>query len=262
MTLLVTLYTSRGIVFAADSSITKDPGGGRERAPKQKKFLRTTSLGISGGVVGYWGLACVGNEPMNKWLQAALDRWPGSAKASDLGEHLREELNASVPNEHKEQVPSGFHIGTFEKRDGVAVPVFQYLWNYSDHDVQSGAYSGFGDYRTEEHFPSNHDDWKDVAPKDIRNGLREWERTQGIPFWFRNGQLLFSSRAWHGLTWAINDVIANLGSHGFRLPNDLEKWEQLADTLVRTNGRLFALLNAKGAPAIEGPYPKTSIAWP
>lgn len=83
-----------------------------------------------------------------------------------------------------------------------------------------------------------------------------------MPFWFRNGQLAFSSRAWEGLRLAISDVTVNLRSLGFALPDALRKWEQLADALVRTNLRLFALLSTRGVPAIEGPYRKTSIAWP
>lgn len=258
MTLLVTLYTSRGIVFAADSAITR----GCERLPKREKFLRTKRLGVSGGVVGYFGLACVGHQPMDKWLRALLDAWPGSPRASDLGEHLRDELNARVPRAHRQKVASGFHIGTFEQREGVAVPVFQYVWNYDHLDVQTGDYAGFGKYRTDEHFPRNHRDWNTVAPRSMRTRLRQWERTQGMPFWFRNGQLAFSSRAWEGLRLAISDVAVNLGSLGFALPDDLGRWEQLADALVRTNGRLFALLSTEGVPAIEGPYRKTSIAWP
>lgn len=262
MTLLVTLYTSRGIVFAADSSITIEGRSGRERVPKQEKFVRTKRLGSSGGVVGYFGLARVGAEPMDRWLRALLDGWPGSPRASDLGEHLRDELNANVPRVHREQMASGFHIGTFEQRDGAAVPVFQYVWNYDELDVQTGEYSGFGDYRTEEHFPRNHGYWEDIAPGDVRSRLREWERTQRMPFWFRNGQLAFSSPVWAGLVDVINCVVVALGSQGFALPDDLGKWEQLADALVRTNGRLFALLSTRGVPAIEGPYRKTSITWP
>lgn len=258
MTLLVTLYTSRGIVFAADSSITS----GRKRLPQQEKSLRTKRLGVSGGVVGYFGLACVGHEPMDRWLRTLLDAWPGSPRASDLGEYLRDELNAHVPRAHREKVASGFHIGTFEQRDGVAVPVFQYVWNYDRLDVQTGEYSGFSGYRTEEHFPSNHPDWNGVVPRDMRTRLRQWERTQGMPFWFRNGQLAFSSRAWEGPRLAVSDVTVNLRSLEFALPDDLGKWEQFADALVRTNGRLFALLSTGAVPAIKGPYRKTSIAWP
>lgn len=258
MTLQVTLYTSRGIVFAADSSITS----GRKRLPQQEKFLRTKRLGVSGGVVGYFGLACVGHEPMDRWLRTLLDAWPGSPRASDLGEYLRDELNAHVPRAHREKVASGFHIGTFEQRDGVVVPVFQYVWNYDRLDVQTGEYSGFSGYRADEHFPSSHPDWSGVAPRAMRKELRQWERTQGMPFWLRNGQLAFSTQAWAGLTDAINRMIVTLGPQEFALPDDLGRWEQLADTLVRTNGRLFALLSGGGVPMIEGPHRKTSLAWP
>jgi hypothetical protein len=78
MTLLVTLYTAQGIVFAADSSITIDQGSGPTRLPKQEKFLSTSRVGINGGVVGYFGLARVGTEDMDKWLRRTLDRWHGS----------------------------------------------------------------------------------------------------------------------------------------------------------------------------------------
>ena len=96
----------------------------------------------------------------------------------------------------------------------------------------------------------------------MRRSLRDFERTQGIPVWFRNGQLAFAVRTWAALMLAIGDITTNLRGAGFRLPDDLATWEELADTLVRTNGRLFALLNTRGAPGIEGPYRKTSIPWP
>jgi hypothetical protein len=262
MTLLVTLYTARGIVFAADSAITVDRGTAPTRLPKQEKFLRTKRVGMSGGVVGYFGLAQVGSEPMDMWLRRALDRWYGSTRVGDLGDYLRDELNGAVPRAHRTRNPSGFHIGAFESRDGVAVPVFQYVSNYKTLDVQTGIYSGFSDYRSEEHFPRSHAAWNNVAPSQMRRELRNWERTQGVPMWFRNGQLVFSARACAALTWAIGDITQNLRGSGFGLPDDLDRWEQLADTLVRTNGRLFALLNTRGVPTIEGPYRKTSIPWP
>jgi hypothetical protein len=58
--------------------------------------------------------------------------------------------------------------------------------------------------------------------------------------------MAFSARAWAGLTWAIS----------------VTRWEQLADLLVRTTGRLFSILAAHGAPAIEGPYREASRPWP
>lgn len=263
MTLLVTLYTSRGIVFAVDSAITFGTGRSASRRQKQEKFLRTKRVGINGGVVGYFGLAQVGREPMDQWLRRALDRWHGSAHVADLGSYLRDELNRSVPRAQRTHNPSGLHIGAFESRDGYAVPILQYVTNIQALDEQTGVYSGFVEYGSAEHFP-NHPagtgPCQNVAPREMKSSLREFERTQGIPVWFRNGQLAFSARTWAALMLAIGDITKSL--QGFRLPDDLPKWEALADTLVRTNGRLYALLNARGAPAIEGPFRKTSIPWP
>lgn len=265
VTLLVTLYTSRGIVFAADSAITIDSRGSRSRRPKQEKFLTTKRVGMNGGVIGYFGLAQVRSEPMDKWLRRALDRWHGSASVAKLGVYLRDELNRSVPKAERTHNPSGFHIGAFESRDGSAVPVLQYVSNIQSLDVQTGAYSGFVEYSSGEHFPrhpSGKGPCQNVAPSQMRSSLRDFERTQGIPVWFRNGQLAFAARTWDALMLAIGDITADLRRAGFSLPDDLAKWEELADTLVRTNGRLYALLSTRGAPGIEGPYRKTSIPWP
>ncbi|MGH8988534.1 MAG: hypothetical protein ACRDXC_08055 [Acidimicrobiales bacterium] len=96
MTLLVNFYTSKGIVFAADQAITVRKPGGLERwekGAKQRKVHKVTQLGLTGGVVGFFGLAAVGTEPMDAWLRRTLDAWPGSRTAADLGVYLRDELN-------------------------------------------------------------------------------------------------------------------------------------------------------------------------
>jgi len=174
VTLLVTFYTSRGIVFAADSAITIDRGHGPTRLPKQEKFLKTRRLGLNGGVVGYFGLARVAKEDMDRWLRCALDSWNGSRVVADLGDYLRDALNSAVPRAVRTRIPSGFHIGAFESRDGVPVPVLQYLSNINGLDEQTGTYSGFREYRNEEHFPCHaaNPPWASVAPSQLRSELR------------------------------------------------------------------------------------------
>jgi hypothetical protein len=265
MTLLVTFYSSSGIVFAADSAITIDRGRGAARVRKEEKILRARQVGTNGGWVGYFGLADVGTEPMHQWLRRTIDCWPGSRRVADLGDYLRDKLNDDVPRAIRVRYPSGLHIGAFEDRDGVSVPVLQYVTNIHDLDEQTGAYSDFRDYGSGEHFPAHPDpakSWARVPIREPKTRLREFERANGLPVWFRNGQLAFSARAWHGLTWAIADITRNLGGQGFRVPSDLRGWEILADATVRTNGRLYAILMSKGEATIEGPFSKRSIPWP
>jgi hypothetical protein len=265
MTLLVTFYSSSGIVFAADSAITIDHGRGAARVRKEEKILRARQVGVNGGWVGYFGLADVAEEPMHEWLRRTVDRWPGSRQVAALGDYLCDQLNDAVPRAHRARYPSGLHIGAFEARDGVPVPVLQYVTNIYGLDERTGAYSDFRKYSSGEHFPAHPDpqkSWAHVPTRELKTRLREFERANGPPVWFRNGQLAFSARAWHGLTWAIGDITRNLGGQGFRLPSDLRGWELLADAMVRTNGRLYALLMSRGEPTIEGPFLKRSIPWP
>ena len=265
MTLLVSFYTSRGIAYAADRAITIDNGRGPERCPKQRKLLTTPRLGLNGGIVGFFGLAMVGREPMESWLRSTLDRWQGSARISDLGTHLRDELNGAVPKAQREHNASGFHIGAFERRADLAVPVMQHVSNIYGYDPASAAvYSNFGLYQTAEHFPIHADPAVSLAHiphSALRQELRRREEDTGLPHWFRNGELAFANPAWQGLTWSINTIRQNLSGR-FRLPDDLDKWALLAKVMVRTNADLFELLMTRGEPTIEGPYDTESIPWP
>jgi hypothetical protein len=99
VTLLVSLYTSRGIVFAADSQITVEaqPGAGTQRLEPQTKLQRVRRLGIgrAGGVVGYFGLAEMNRQPMDDWLRERIDRFSGSRTVEDFAVYLRNELATS-----------------------------------------------------------------------------------------------------------------------------------------------------------------------
>jgi hypothetical protein len=260
VTLLVSLYTSRGIVFAADSQITVEaqPGAGTQRLEPQTKLQRVRRLGIgrAGGVVGYFGLAEMNRQPMDDWLRERIDRFSGSRTVEDFAVYLRNEL-ADATTKRERHVVSGFHIGAFEKRGGVAVPVFHFLRNTSEFDDTTGVHSKFVDYWTEEHFPKHYA--PGVAPAAIRSALRDHELKERFPFWLRNGDLGIAGRTWHGLQEAVVGLAA--------LPHfgpvcDLNGFEELAKALVTTTSRLYALLYRGGAPLIGGRTLLRAIPWP
>ncbi|MGO9901347.1 MAG: hypothetical protein ACLP0J_17070 [Solirubrobacteraceae bacterium] len=141
--------------------------------------------------------------------------------------------------------------------------ILQYVSNIYGFDEQTGVYSDFREYSSAEHFPKHpggSGPCQNVAPSQMERALRRWEREHGLPVWFRQGELAFCSRPWHALTWAIGDVARTLPR--FRVPDDLQKWEQLADVLVRTNAQLFAILIKQGDPTVEPPIRSASIPWP
>lgn len=262
MTFLVNFYTSKGIVFGADRAITVPTGHGLRRweGGKQQKVHKVSQLGINGGLVGFFGLAVVDDEPMDKWLRRTLDVWPGSSIAGELGVYLRDELNRCVNRSHRASNASGFHIGTFETRDGAAMPVMQYVSNI--YSLKNGRYGDFREYVTAEHFPQ-HPSKPEApiqSPAEVRKFLQLYAREHAMPWWFRNGDLPFASRAWEGVELAIRSITST--EPGFTAPNSLEHWEALAKAVLRLAGDLYPLLVNNGVPSIEGPFDVFSIPWP
>jgi hypothetical protein len=128
MTMLYSLYTAEGIVFAADSRITAQGVG--QPLPPQRKVLPVPQLGFAGGVIGFFGLAQVAGQPMTDWLQRVISDWPGAADAGDFARHLAGRLAADAHARAREtRRMSGFHIGTFERHEGRVVPTFLFVRN-------------------------------------------------------------------------------------------------------------------------------------
>jgi hypothetical protein len=164
-------------------------------------------VGINGAIVGFFGLAVVGTEPMDKWLARKLGAWPGGRTAGELGDYLRDELSREVPDVHRLNNASGFHIGTFERRGELAVPVMQYVANVYHLDMDTGVYSDFREYRSEENFPSHPDpgsSWTGYPANQLRHHLREFERGHGFPYWFGTGT--WHSRHGHGKAYGTQST--------------------------------------------------------
>lgn len=275
MTLLLSFYSSYGIVFAADSAITITEdgrtsryGGSQDLAlSRQRKLLRLDPVGVNGAIVGFFGLATVETTPMADWLREKFaSPWPGAKTAAEVGDFLRDELMQSVPREHRERNASGFHIGAFEQRNGVDVPVMQYVSNIRHLDPATGAYSGFGEFRSEEHFPYHSNpasDFSKYPSSQLQKQLRSLELGQDFPHWFRNGDLNFSGAPWEGIRQVVRAIRQNLARRGLASPDSVEDWEKLAKLIVSTAGNLYGIMSTKvDAPLIEGPYRTERLDWP
>jgi len=138
---------------------------------------------------------------------------------------------------HRENNASGFHVGTFERRNGVDVPVMQYVSNIRHLDPTTGEYSGFEEYRSEEHFPSHPSpasDFSQYPPSQLQKELRSLEKGHDFPHWFRNGDLTFAGTPWEGLRQVVRAIRQNLARRGLASPDSIEDWEKLAKLIVAT----------------------------
>jgi hypothetical protein len=253
VTMLYTLYTAEGFVFAADRQIS---GPGKAFDP-QNKVARIAQLGVArgGGLIGYYGLAYVRGRPMDQWIRRLISGWTGSKYARDFAEYLISRISAQATRDELSAV-SGFHLGAFEERDGVAVPVFLFIRN--TRDFADGRHFNVGEFQAEEQLLARQP--LDGLPMPmIREALRDQQVRHGFPYWFRNGDVPYFGAMSSALEAALDHLLGQ-GSI-FRAPLSLGGWEQLGETLVTSAGRLYRVYYAGTPPVGRGRIVK-SVSWP
>ena len=128
---------------------------------------------------------------MTEWLREACDRFDGSRDVKPFAEFLIEQLNASARPREK-AVVSGIHLGGFEEREGIRVPVFWFIRNARTFDAMKGVHSGLIDYYGDEQLLDHY--FNKVPRPELRKTLRRVERASDFAFWLRNGDLQFATQ--------------------------------------------------------------------
>lgn len=266
MTILFSVFTDAGIIFAADTQITR-PGQRTQQQPPQIKVHRVPGLGVhpQGGLIGFHGLAEVGSRQtkMADWLSARIANLPATPSAHPFAQGIAQELNmAGTLTPEQAQVPTGFHVGAFETRGKVTVPAFYYVWNYERVD-DGGYYVGHRAFRVEEHLLDR--DLAGVAPEDVQAWLRFFPWSSGFPKWYRNGDVPFLGPITSYLMQSMAHILQQQRESrrsDYRLPRGLAEWINYTEVLVSTTIRLSGLLYAKGDPRIGGDVEPLELAWP
>jgi hypothetical protein len=258
MTMLYSLYSAEGIIFAADSQVT-GPGELKPRRP-QTKVLRIPGLGVAdeGGVIGFFGLAQVGGVQMSDWLRAAIARRPRQTHVHDFCDYLINEIHCTATAEEL-KCASGFHIGAFEIAESAVVPVFYFVRNcFSISD--DGVYADIRDYKYEEQLVNRYRAANLPIPQ-MRSWLRDFQSSHGYPFWYRNGDLPHFTYITSSLKSAIERLVSKRGS-AFQSPSTLQQWQQLARTLVVTSSNLYRIYYRHTPPLVGQKPIVETIGWP
>ena len=256
MTILYSLYTSEGIVFAADSQITRS--GQSRREPRQTKVRRIPRVGIGQGFLGFYGLAEVGGQPMATWLKACVNGWPGSHEPEEFAAYLVARL-ARETRVAEKKVVSGMHLGAFRSQHGRTEPVFIHIRNTYGFYEQTGEHSQIGQFWCEEQFIARDLARIGSSPSHVRTRLRQWQRQHGFAYWYRNGDMAVISRV-AGLVETAFVLAGQLPGYG--PPVDLPGWERAARTLITTTTSTAQCFFRGAFPSIGGAPTVLSLQWP
>jgi len=254
MTMLYSLYPAEGIIFAADSRITR--AGATSADPSQRKVLKVSRVGPTKGLIGYYGLAQVNGQPMASWLSHLIARWPGSRDPEDFANAVVDGLNRETRARERREV-SGLHFGAFRRTQGRTEPVFFHIVNTTG--FEGGVHTNPTDeWRCEEQLMGRDaPDTGWAAPK-IRQHLRE-RQSVGMPMWYRNGDLpVFAPVA--GLLEVAASYMTRLPGYG--PPKTLAGWEHFARVLVVTTVQLVRAFYYGKVPTIGDQARVVSVEWP
>jgi hypothetical protein len=255
--MLYSLYPREGIVFVADSRIIR--AGAAQAEPPQPKVVRVRRVGVTTGLIGYYGLAQVRGQPMSKWLATLIGQWPGSHDPRDFAELVVDRLNRD-PWARERKHASGLHFGAFRRSEGRIEPVFFHIVNTHGFDETTGLHTDPGDtWHSQEQLMGR--DVVDIGlpPAGIRWYLGQRQRLTGMPHWYRNGDMPIVGPVSGFLEIAIAHVVR---VRGYRAPNTLSEWERVARVLVVTTSQLARAFYRGAIPTIGGRARALSVEWP
>jgi|SRR5579859_1790361 len=257
VTMLYSLYPREGIVFVADSRIVR-PGSGNAQPP-QPKVLRVPRVGVSTGLVGYYGLAEVRGRPMSRWLSTLAGQWPGSSDPQDYADLVVAGLNADAFSRERKQV-SGLHFGAFRRSKGCIEPLFFHIVNTHGFDKATGLRTDPGDiWRSQEQLMGRDVVDMGLPPARIRWYLAQRQRLSGMPHWYRNGDMPVMGAVGGFLEIAIAHIVR---VQGYRSPHTISEWERVARVLVVTTSQLARAFYRGAVPTIGDRVRALSVEWP
>jgi hypothetical protein len=259
MSIFVAEMLPDGIVFAADKNLTLPfvdrtgtaLGGVQELGSKVLRWPRST------GLLGYVGLAEVGNQSMYDWLYDFIGDHIGFTDPAPVAASLRDRLQLQLgPNAEATIV----QFAAYAIRDGCIIPEYWSITNVPGQDDDGNYLPPSATFTASERLLGVHLKDQGVKnPNGVRNYLRM--RAEGfIPFWFHQGNNL---HVFNTLEEAARLALRATRTKGLHQPpSSLAEWEQYAMFWVLTYGAYFDSFGGPGERFVGGGADVLSIPWP
>ncbi len=189
------------IVFAADRRISL----GRRYFDNRKKIFTLPWLNAG---IGYFGLAVVGKQSMQEWLQAFLAGATDCQTMAELAGRLADSLNRVIPPARQRVDRSGFHIAGYNR---AGQPEFWYVRNVDDNGELT-----LGRYEVREDFQRR--DAGTLRPNQAGT--------------YRNGDLRAHEAAWRNIDDSFGLLLNTPGFRQRRTATDYVDWVKFKMELI------------------------------
>lgn len=273
MSILLVELVPQGIIFGADRNISvEDKKIAYEDKGEERPFIeqhhyhyyhspRPKVLRWPGrkALLGYVANdATLGGMPTDEWLYDFIGDHLNFTNFMDLAESLRSRVEAQrrIDEGGNEPEPLIIHLGGFEERDGIQVPIIWVIRN-------AHAPTGMDDWRKE--FLKEEAFWSifehTIPAKDIRDYLKI-RAINSEPFWFHQGFDLGTFNLLEAfLKAALRELQLNklVDEHG---PQTSLDWERRVRMSILMYGAYFQAYKEPHEQYVGGGADTVSIPWP
>lgn len=267
MSILVVQALYEGIIFGADRNITSTsvhstPDGktiyvvqGQSQRPKVLRWPNNNAL------IGYVGVGSIAGIPTDEWLYNFIGRNLTFHDFKELAHGLRDEVQAQRIIDEGTEKAEGLiiHLGGFEEREGIQVPIIWFITNCHRLDP----IIGYTDIKKD--FGVSEELWKkeyigDATPQNIRAYLKERAESYN-PFWFHQGfDLGIFNTLDYFLRQSFRLLIENHPNHSF--PKTLGEWGRHLSMSILTYGAYFQSFYGPSEQYVGGGVDIVSLSWP
>lgn len=220
MTLIVTRITDLGIVFCSDRRLSM----GNRRWGEVAKFLPIHRLNAG---ICYFGVAQVGNQQLTRWLQGFILKSTATT-IGDFSQELATALTSQMSSANKTR-GTGFHISGYEKNNGLSVPTFWHVSNFSGMNGY-GYLSGNPTFGVSEDFLQR--DVANIPVPSLSNHL------SGRHYFYRNGQL-FPYTIVHAFFEQLRSALPTQNNAQWSVPRTIEDFATDTDFEVSITEQIF-----------------------
>jgi hypothetical protein len=264
MSILLVEVVPQGLVFGADRNVTftkqrmTESGNITIEIHGQNQRSKVLRWPNRKALVGYVGAAEIGGIPTDEWLYDFIGSHVDFVSFEVLSESLRSKVEEQrrIDEGDLKPEPLIIHLGGFEEREGVQVPVVWHIRN-----AYRLGKSGYEDIRRQ--FLSSEAFWfyfPNVRPNEIRSKVME-KASQYNPYWFHQGFDLGTFNLMEGF---LKAAFKSLCEHhlGHSLPESLPDWERQVRMSILTYGAYFQAFKGASEQFVGGGVDTVSIEWP
>jgi hypothetical protein len=265
MSILLSLYTKDGIIYAADRNLTMSEKG--EEVILESEMTKVLLWPKRKAVIGFVGQAEIPSEEllMDEWLRIFIGETRGFRSLKDVANLLCMRIqNAFVQSQYllENQPRLIMHLGGFEEVEGFQTPMLYLITNVpgmsgSNYHPARPTFNVTEEVRSK--FERRH--MLDRYPDKIQSSFMEMEEHQNV-MWFNNGTRLDAFNHFKGALLKALDVIRDEYRPHPSSSRTLFDWEVYAKMAVELHSSYFKHRYGRNKRYVGGGVDMCSIPWP